>query len=670
MESSRSATWRGASSSSNRARLGIAVFTAVLLLCFTRSAPFSSAAASGLKDSAAVAALKQSGRYESLRRAFREAQHRVRLEGAGFRFENPENQLQAEFHDDGLTVQHPKDRVELRLAAYGYGERLQAPARASIHAAGTRVEYRRGPMTEWYVNARQGLEQGFTLRERPTCALGEPLKIELAVSGGLELALVGEHVELKRDGRTVLRYTDLRAWDAAGRMLPARMVVHSARIRLEVTDRGALYPITVDPWIQQQELTAADGAPGDVFGYSVAVSGETAIIGAAGKSFGNKIGQGAAYVFRCSGTPCVWTQQQMLTASDGASDDELGNSVAVSGNTAIIGAWGKNSLYLPEDPATAVAPQGAAYVFTCSGNPCTWTEQQELTASDGASGDEFGNTVAVSGNTIIIGAPYKNSYQGAAYVFTCSGEPCHWKQVQELTAPDGVHGDVFGYSVAVSGNTAIIGSIGNNSSRGAAYVFRCSGSPCTWTQQQELTASDQWGGDVFGTRVAVSGTTAVIGAPGKTIGNNLLQGAAYVFTCSGTPCSWTQQQELTASDGVSRDEFGTRVAVSGNTVIVGNNSSQGAAYVFTCSGTPCSWKARGWWPLTTRKQQQQELTAADKAGGDEFGYSVAVSGDTVLIGAAYRNSLQGAAYLFSSAAVSPSGTPTPPPVTAPAPARR
>jgi hypothetical protein len=180
------------------------------------------------------------------------------------------------------------------------------------------------------------------------------------------------------------------------------MVVHSGRIRLEVTDRGALYPVTVDPWIQQQELTAADGARGDVFGYSVAVSGERVIIGAAGKTIGNNSGQGAAYVFTCSGTPCTWTQQQELTASHGASRDEFGTRVAVSGNTVIIG---NNS------------SQGAAYVFTCSGTPCAWTQQRELTASNGARGDEFGYSVAMSGNTAIIGAAYKNSYQGAAYVF-------------------------------------------------------------------------------------------------------------------------------------------------------------------------------------------------------------------------------------------------------------
>src|SRR5579871_1649889 len=113
------------------------------------------------------------------------------------------------------------------------------------------------------------------------------------------------------------------------------------------------------PWTQQEELSAADGARGDVFGYAVALSGKTAIIGAAGKTVGKETGQGAAYVFTCSGSPCTWTQQQELTAADGAADDEFGNSIAVSGHTAIIGAWGRNSLYLPAAPTTAVAPQGA-----------------------------------------------------------------------------------------------------------------------------------------------------------------------------------------------------------------------------------------------------------------------------------------------------------------------
>src|SRR6185312_14086899 len=138
----------------------------------------------------------------------------------------------------------------------------------------------------------------------------------------------------------------------------------------------------------------------------------------------------------------------------------------------------------------------------------------------------FGYSVAVSGHTVIIGAIGQNSPRGAAYVFTCSGTPCTWTQQQELTAADGASGDEFGNTVAVSGKTVIIGAPYKNSYQGAAYVFTCSGTPCIWTQKQQLTASDGASGDVFGTRVAMSGATTVIGAPGKTIGNNPLQGAA------------------------------------------------------------------------------------------------------------------------------------------------
>ena len=202
-------------------------------------------------------------------------------------------------------------------------------------------------------------------------------------------------------------------------------------------------------WSQQQELTASDGAANDYFGYSVSVSGDTAVIGAYGKISD----QGAAYVFvRSSG---VWSQQQKLTASDGAASDDFGYSVSVSGDTAVIGADGNNSL------------QGAAYVFVRSSG--VWSQQQELTASDGAANDYFGYSVSVSGDTAVIGAYGKNSFQGAAYVFVRSSGV--WSQQQELTASDGAANDYFGGSVSVSGDTAVIGASGKNSNQGAAYVF-------------------------------------------------------------------------------------------------------------------------------------------------------------------------------------------------------
>jgi uncharacterized protein (TIGR03437 family) len=266
--------------------------------------------------------------------------------------------------------------------------------------------------------------------------------------------------------------------------------------------------------------------------------------------------------------------------------------------------------------------------LAAAANP-TWTEQQELAASDGLAYDEFGWSVSVSGDTAVIGASGRNNAQGAAYVWVRSGG--EWSQQQELTASDGAMLDEFGYSVSVSGDTAVIGAwnktINLQQQQGAAYVFVRSGG--VWTMQQELTASDAAQDDGFGLSVSVSGDTAVIGAPGKNGG----QGATYVFVRSGG--AWSQQQELTASDGAVGDYFGWSVALSGGMVAIGassKNTGQGAAYVFALSG--------GTWG------QPQELTASDGTAGDSFGYSVSMSGNTVVIGAPSENRLQGAAYGF------------------------
>src|SRR5450432_3677139 len=328
---------------------------------------------------------------------------------------------------------------------------------------------------------------------------------------------------------------------------------------------------------QAATLTASDGAADDAFGYSVALSGTTALVGAYLKTIGSNSYQGEAYVFTFNGS--TWVQQQELTASDGADHDNFGRQVALSGTTALVGAPGK-AIGLNN-------AQGAAYVFTFNGS--TWVQQQELTASDGAAGDDFGYSVALSGNAALVGAYRKtigsNSFQGKAYVFTFNGGT--WAQEQELTASDGTEFDQFGWSVALSGTTALVGAesktIGSNSAQGAAYVFTFNGS--TWAQQPELTASDGAAGDYFGYSVALSGTTALVGAYRKTIGSNSTQGAAYVFTFNGS--TWVQQQELTASDGAAHDYFGTSVALSGTTALVGayaktigSNPGQGSVYVF------------------------------------------------------------------------------------------
>jgi hypothetical protein len=191
--------------------------------------------------------------------------------------------------------------------------------------------------------------------------------------------------------------------------------------------------------------------------------------------------------------------------------------------------------------------------------------------------------LSADGNTVLIGTVNKNSFQGAAYVFTRSGST--WSQQRELTASDGTTGDAFGTSVALSadGNTALIGAAGKNSSQGAAYVFTRSGS--TWSQQRELTASDGTTGDAFGTSVALSadGNTALIGAYFKNYYKNSFQGTSYVFTRSGS--AWSGGQELSASGGETGDWFGFSAALTadGNTALIGaypKNFGKGAAYVF------------------------------------------------------------------------------------------
>ena len=275
--------------------------------------------------------------------------------------------------------------------------------------------------------------------------------------------------------------------------------------------------------LEQAKLTASDGESNDQFGYSVAVSGDgnTAVIGAYGDDDGGT-NAGSAYVFVRSGSS--WTQQAKLTASDGAASDFFGRSVVISGdgNTAVIGADGDDD---------GGIDSGSAYVFTRSGS--SWTQQAKLTASDGASSYHFGRSVAVSGdgNTAVIGAIGVDEGRGSAYVFVRSGSS--WTQQAKLTASDGASEDQFGWSVAVSGdgNTAVIGSYADDDGgdrSGSAYVFSRSGS--SWTQQAKLTASDRAANDYFGWSVAVSGdgNTAVIGsyADDDRGGGS---GSAYIF---------------------------------------------------------------------------------------------------------------------------------------------
>jgi MYXO-CTERM domain-containing protein len=336
-------------------------------------------------------------------------------------------------------------------------------------------------------------------------------------------------------------------------------------------------------WTAQATLTANDGAAQDDFADSVSVFGDTAIAGVP-KDDGLFADQGSAYVFTRTGT--TWSQQAKLGVSDSGFGDQLGNSVSVSGETAIVGAFTKD--------VGATMNQGAAYVFVRSGN--LWSEQAKLTASDGGEYEQFGASVALEGDTAVIGADNAtvgaNLGQGAAYVFVRSGAT--WSQQAKLTAGDGAAGDRCGGSVSLSADTAVVGCSRDDAFIGSAYVFSRSGT--TWSQQAKLSPSDGAVQDFFGISVSVSGDTTVVGSSQAEVAGQLNQGAAYVFLREGP--SWSQRAKLTANDGDVGDFFGWAVSVAGNTTLVGawgtsvgTEWDQGSAYTFVFDkaalGTPC-----------------------------------------------------------------------------------
>jgi FG-GAP repeat len=424
---------------------------------------------------------------------------------------NPAQRLSLRFTAAGVVVGSGRAVARLGLRAVGRTGAFERLGPVDPRVAANRVSYARGFAREWFVNGPVGVEQGFDVLRRP--AGRGALRLHVAVSGaGVRVAGRGDAL-FSLAGGGVLRYAGLSAVDSRGRTLRARLAVTAGGVSIVVDDSGARYPVRVDPWVQAAELYASDGVRQGRFGYAVAVSGGTIVVGAPFNTVGSTQYQGAAYVFsQRSGGWTNATQTAELTASDGAANDQFGSSVAVSGDTIVVGASNHNS------------GRGAVYVFSQpSGGWTNATETVELTASDGAANNLFGRSVGVSGATIVVGAPFhavgSNGQQGAVYVF--SQPSSGWTnatQTAELTASDGAAFDHFGSSVAVSGGTVVAGAplhaVGSNSNQGAVYVFsQPSGGWTNATQTAELTASDGAANDYFGSSVAVSGGTLVAGAP-------------------------------------------------------------------------------------------------------------------------------------------------------------
>ena len=546
---------------------------------------------------------------------------------------NPAQHLRADFSRHGVTVASGKARLGMTLSAYGYASALEPLGSAPPRAGANRVSYAHGALTEWYANGPLGIEQGFDVAARPAAAAG-PLTLSLALSGNLAARLHHRSV-LLTGGGTTLRYGNLHVTDARGRVLRSWLQPADGHVLIRVADRGATYPLRIDPLIQQgKKLTGTGGTGTGRVGYTVALSadGDTALVGG---HYGYP-GAGAAWVFTRTGS--TWAQQGgklVGTGHAGAGEfghigeGEFGLAVALSGdgNTALIGAPGDDGEI------------GAAWVFTRSGS--TWTQQGEkLTGAEEIEKGRFGEKVALSadGGTALIGGRRDASNTGAAWVFTRTGST--WAQQGGKLTGGGESGQGrFGNSVELSehGDTALIGGPGDEGNEGAAWVFTRTGS--TWAQQGEkLTDGAETGENEFGVSVAISadGATALIGGPSDSDND----GAAWVFTQTGS--TWAQQGEKLLGVGESGgSRFGYAVALSadGNTALIGgrgDDGSTGAAWVYTLTGS-------------TWAQQGGKLTGSNEVGQGEFGTSVALSADgsTALAGGPEDDLATGAAWVLT-----------------------
>jgi hypothetical protein len=585
---------------------------------------------------------------------------------------NPAQRFSAQFGRSRVAITAGSARFAISMRAYGRGSTLRALASVSPVVSADRVSYVRGPVREWWANGPLGLEQGFDIARRP--AGSGALTLSLAVAGRVRL----DHGAILLPGG--LRYAGLQAADARGHTLRAWLQVRHGRVLVRVNDRGARYPLRIDPTVQQAELNPSDGAGcsgdcGDEFGYSVATSGNTVVVGSPFHEANSQVHGGAVYVFQIPAAGWASaTQTAELTDSALGGHVELGYSVAISsdGDTIVAGAPAGSEI-----SGNGVNTQGTVDVFTTTGGwASTSTPTARLTVAgspgtESSLGGELGWSVAISGNTIVAGAPYDATSPsfGEAYVFTMP--PGGWvsgTQVAELSAsdPSNPNGDeYFGWSVGVSGATIVVGAwhqvpTGGVSASGEAYVFTMP--PGGWanaTQTAKLTANDSGGSDEFGWSVAASPNAVVVGAPNHEVGSNPGQGAAYVYVmpAAGPWVNATQTAELTAADGQTGDELGWSVAISGNTIVAGARArqveahdGQGAVYAWTQP-------AGGW---VTTSADSAELTAGDGSTDDNLGESVAVAGTTVAAGAPrhYASSStedHGAAYVFGPESEGSSG---------------
>jgi hypothetical protein len=574
--------------------------------------------------------------------------------------------LPSRFGRDGVTLSAGEHRAALQLQAIGRGDDVRVLPAAAPRTARNRVSYDRGGVREWYADGPLGLEQGFTLRDRPGAGSG-PLALDVAVRGlraRLDRDALGATL-VDRGGRPVLRYAGLAVTDADGHPVRAWMERRAGAVRIHVADTRAQYPLVVDPFVTIATLTDGDAQTSEQLGSSVAIDGDTIVAGApfAGNQGSNS--KGAIYVFvkPASGWANA-TQTAKLEKAGTNNGERLGqNSVSIDGDTVVGGTQ------------QAGSAAGPVYLFQRPGGGWAGTinPTAALSRSDGTDFTKSLTEAAISGDTVVAAAGH-SSGSNSAFVFVRGvGGWSNATESATLVPTDSpcCQGNM-GWSLAIDGNTIALGNpqyntpangSGTTTGRVDVYVKPGGGWAGTVNQTARIFPSDAASGDEFGEAVAVEGDTIVAGAPDADISGQADQGAAYVFQKPGG--GWvdgtTQVAKLRASNGVTNDQLGSAVGIADDTIAVGSTKSGGSVYVFKRVGST-------WTGSLTESAQASGLSSganesevAITPGGVAFRgvggvLPSSTTAATIVAGAPAAGSNRGAAFVLGDQVTAPAVT--------------
>ncbi|GJM14767.1 MAG: hypothetical protein DHS20C13_00940 [Thermodesulfobacteriota bacterium] len=560
--------------------------------------------------------------------------YHIERESTKFKAVTASQGFESEFGKNGVTFSRDNKNLIMRLV----GSNEIDP----ITVSKNKVEYNRGNITEWYVNSPLGIEQGFTLNNSPEKRSSDGkvvLEIGLEIDDEMQVRQTEDGNSINfissDNNKEVFRYRGLFAFDSSGKELPSEMKLLDSKIKILVDDRGAEYPIVIDPFIEIQKILPSDAKPNVPpswqFGGTVHISGNTAIVGAIhANGF-----LGEAYIFDRD-TRGFWSETQILQGSNvNTFGDFFGNCVHIDRNTAIVGA---------SHVLNAASP-GEAYIYERDTTTNLWSEVDILTGSTSAPGSFYGIscTLEESSGIAMVGANRAFAVEGRAYVYQRDTMGM-WNETQVLSPSGGMPNFQFGFKINFQGDIAAIGAPGliGFPVGDRVYIYQRDSNTGLWIENQIITGSDTMAGDAFGVDVDFDGDNMVIGASQF----NMNEGKAYFFERDPMTNMWFEVDIVTADMPVMGEFFGSNVSISGDIAIIS------AALLITTNGRVLVYERdnMGMW------SEVQELTASDGMVGDQFGVETSIDGNQLIVGAngvdGAAGPLTGAAYLY--------GNPVPP----------